>query len=253
MNPMHGKFFWVNSVLLDKATEPLTRSEKTKFLMLCTFLDGDGRINLGASDISSGVADILDVTQRTADQFVRKILSTGVVKQGQDGELYAPACITHGTISNAMKRCGRMEDFTRMYATGIRRAYSGEKARSALRYVVPILKYVHPNYNVLCRNVRFEDWEKIKPLTIRQIFKLAGVKSTNIAQATENLLTATFQTRSYGKQYLFAFSGGNEPDIPSNGIYLNPNLFFAGSAEEEQRIMHLFNMKIDCRPRSELD
>ena len=62
MNPMHGKFFWVNSVLLDKATEPLTRSEKTKFLMLCTFLDGDGRINLGASDISSGVADILDVT-----------------------------------------------------------------------------------------------------------------------------------------------------------------------------------------------
>lgn len=243
LNPMHGSFSWVNPILLDEETKGLTRREKAKFLMLCTFLEADGKINTGADDVASGVAEILGVTRRTADQFVRKILGTGTVKQGKDGGLYAPTCITQGTISNAMKRCGRMDNFTRMYVTGIRRAYRSKKACSVLRYVVPILKYVHPKYNVVCSNPLFEELEEIKPLPIRKIFKLAGVNSPNLTQAIENLTTATFPTKSCGRQYLFARSGENETDIPSNGIYLNPNVFFAGSLQDEERIARLFHEK----------
>ena len=242
LNPMHGDFFWVNVTLLDEVTKDLTRGEKAKFLMLCTYLGSDGKINTGASDVYSGVAKILEVSRRPAIQFVQKILSTGVVKQGNDGELYAPTCITQGTISNAMKRCGRMDNFMRMYVTGIRRSYRSKKAHSALRYVVPILKYVHPKYNVLCDNPLFEDLEEIEPLSIRKIFKLAGVNSTNLTKAIENLTTATFQTKSSGRQYLFARSGANEQNIPSNGIYLNPNVFFAGSLQDEELIMPLFHV-----------
>lgn len=238
---MHGGFLWVHRTLTDELTRDLTKSEKAKFMMICTYANGAGEIDVDIDDEAYGISRIIRTNEKSAKKLIDKMCEQGVFDRSKNGKLLLPYCVRKGSMSKILKDFDDgYESFVRMYTTGIRRSYRDESSNNVLWYIIPLLKWLNYKYNALCHVAAEDEGEEVCPLTISKIAKIAGVNSTDLTSFKERLLTATFMTKQDGRQYIFAKPDYEVDGVPAGAVYLNPNLFFAGSLQDEELIRQMF-------------
>lgn len=215
--------------------------EKADFLMICTYAKGTSKIELPGEDEVRGVQKITGLDEQAARLLIDKLCKSEALSRSPAGDLYLPRFVT---IGGTTKLIGELKsgygNFIRMYDAGVRQIYRDEESREILGYIVYLLKFINVKYNVLCSNPAETSGRLVRPFTLWRISKEFGIEYSCMTAFTGKLLNTTFDSGSGVRRNIFAKNRYAVDGVAAAGVYINPNLFFAGSEKDKKRIIHLF-------------
>lgn len=117
--------------------------------------------------------------------------------------------------------------WTRIYKQRFRKLYRTlpKTKRKYVGYLFLALDYLHPKYNIFCRNPDEKDLNKIKPLSIKELLTLAGVNPKD--ERTIATITKLLRETTFGENEHFCTIVRIE-NTNTQMLMLNPRVWYRG-------------------------
>lgn len=221
MDNEFGKYFLYFYNVMNEYDIPI--GVKARFLYLCTYVNYEGTL------VDTNVVDkrcLSPLTRRDIEYKLGlsnvefKITMKTLTDSGllvSDGEVFTvnKDIINRGKTN---KRTG----YTRVFFNGIRELYHGCKPsqHKQLYYIFMILPYINLQHNVLCNDITEQMYEKITPISVKQMCEICGYDPSNYTKFYKNLLK--FKVRDMNV-IMISFVGEN------SFIRINPSVYYGGT------------------------
>ncbi len=161
-----------------------------RFLYLCTFADKEGYILFDKSYINEHELNLIfsGLHQNTISLLKRQLIDNNLITITS----YRVKVNENIFMKFYLKKCFYNRS-TMVFNNGIRNLYvnSLPKEHKDIGKIIPLLPYMHNQYNVLCNEVNESDRTKIKPLTPTEVCDILGYYKTNLTRLKKNLVSIT--------------------------------------------------------------
>jgi len=241
-----GPFIWSvyeNSKQLWPDIQP---SFITMLMFLVTYMNYRGYLMTPNNQIlaKSKLYEYLYVTKQTAYKFCSEMEKYKLLTFKDDKIFPNPNLFKKDRLD--AKFIGMMAEngcnITRLYVEGVRSLYLRNLGVGVKRLscVFRILPFVNREYNIVCWNPFETDITKIQRMKVKDFADSIGLDSSNIQRLVEDLFEAKFILRDKPTRFIHyvVFDTMHEEDW---GIYVNPNLYYAGSHPKEVEILGAFD------------
>lgn len=223
-------YFFTNCQLagLDNATI-------TRLIMASTYCNYNGILchDNGRIITQDGLQQILHLKDRVFFNFVAKCKTAGILSY--DGQQYK---LDRDVFAKGnLKKKDYQQDFTKIYAEGIRNIYNSVSVAShkTLGYLFAILPYINRDYNFLCKNQDENNLDNLSYLTLGEVAAMFGYDVTHIGRLKSDLWHIRFDNGELCVNFV------PHPDLALWCVIVNPRLYYMGSNPiEMQKIGNIF-------------
>ena len=190
-----------------------------RFLYLCTYANNDSFISFKKSYIREHELNLVfsNMHQNTVSQLKSDLLNTGLItiennRVKVNDILYSKYTLDKKDYNKA----------TRVFINGIRALYDNSlcSQHKDIGKIVPLLQYMHKDYNILCYEVDELDKTRITPLTLTEICKILGYYPTNITRLRRKLINIKVDDKPLIMNVVHA---------KLDGFVINPMVFYKGT------------------------
>lgn len=218
----------------------------TRMMFLSTYLSRDGfLVSAGHQPLTrDDLPDLLQCSERQFYNFWRDMKSAGVFVEKDERICSDGSKFFKGDLGGGREVAKMAEDglyVMRLYVNGVRELYKKATAKSlkTLSYIFQILPFVNREYNVVCRNPLETDLQKIEPMTLGEFCEIVGYDSKNAYRMSKQLFSPTFMVGK-SEQRAVRYVLDKSLDRESYSIFINPNVYYAGSNPERVEILGAF-------------
>lgn len=243
-----SSFVWVvyesSAVLFDTIEKS---SHVTMLIYLSTFCNYDGVVLWeGLPALRRDLPAILGVSERETQRFWSAVSKIGACRE-EDGVLRMDSrFFRRGKVrsSEIKSMAGRNTYLTRMYIDAVRSLYKSAKPRSfkTLAYIFQVMPFVNREYNVVCHNPLETVLDLVVPMTLGELCDTLGYYEANSARMIDGLLRARFSLSEGSREesavrYVIS---DRLRDKRAYTLFINPNVYYAGSNWAEVKILGQF-------------
>ena len=253
--PSSERFVWARYELGAPWLQPLQRADAARITFLSTFLTYDGFLSGGNHRAlrEEDVKPLIGLSERRFFDFWDLVKKRNIFYL-KDGKIYPDKKLFRkGELRSAAiaKNAERGVYFTRMYADVIQQLYRSVPPASVrvLGYIFQILPYVHREFNIVCHNPLETDFEKIRPLKLSEFCKLVGYNKRGSRRLLSQL-TGMRVTVDGEEQPAVSYENYPARQL-AYGIFINPNIYYAGSDILAVELMGAFRRRDRIPERKE--
>ena len=237
-------FIWAVYRLSKTLFETLKGTYVTMLVYLSSYSDYSGHVQFKRRCATRrDLPELLGVTEREVYNFWKAVTELGICSEKNGVVCLNRNYFRRGTVtpSELKTMAGRDTYVTRLYINAVRGLYqtAEKRSRKTLAYLFQILPYVNRQYNIICHNPLEENLNLIQPMTLGQFCDTVGYDSTHVNRLFYALLQPTFcicGEREGAIRYVVADNGGRS----TYQIFINPNVYYAGSNWEKVRVLGKF-------------
>lgn len=235
----YGRFVWVLYHLSKQLFDgKISGATLTRFIYLSTFarysdvkrgniysgkeikwvgLIHDNNIKIKTTHLPN----ILNLAKSSSTRLLKDLEKSEMAYVDKESCIY----INSNYILKGELSCKQYENnnITRLYVDSIRDIYSRStpNEHGALSYLFMMIPYVSKEYNILCKNPKENNLDKLDKLKLNEFCQMMGYKKNNVYRLTQKLLSITVGNECAISITLFSGDGT---------IIVNPKIFYAGSS-----------------------
>ena len=232
----YGNFYWLFYEMKEKLFSGVISGDTiARVIYLATYMNYkdnrlkyDNNVNIHKKDLMA----LLNIKERKYYKFIKDCTSANILNI-EDDETVTMSFKYFGKGKIKKLKNDKNMVITRMYCDTIRYLYKNcnEKFYKNLSYLYIILPYINRDYNILCNNPEESNLEKIECINMLQLCNIVGYNPKNSYRLKQNLKNILIE---------------NKPIVSwvdnANGeyIFINPNLYYAGTKHIEVKILGKF-------------
>jgi hypothetical protein len=210
-------------------SEEMSAANLGRMIYLATFCNYDNRLMLNecVTMKESDLPEVLNLGERKTRDF-KKDMKDHIIFS-KDGIFIDDTFVYRGE-----RKEKHYTDKIRMYNLAVRSLYRALKntKHGYFGYVVRLLPYINRKYNIVCKNPRETDINKIEAMTMMDIARAIGYEETNSAKLVEILTGLMFDLNGYQQSACgivwFTANGTN-----GYMVIFNPNLLYIGDNPDD--------------------
>lgn len=244
-----GKYIWaiyhlMAYPLVDSRVSP---SNVTRLMFLSTFTNYFGELvfDNGRTITKAHLPKVLGVAAASCDSFLREVVRAGYILEGDNGALTINQDVfSKGTISSKQiaKLASSGKYVTKLYIQGVRNLYykvSTPRQHKTLSYIFQILPFVNREHNIVCFNPTETDVYQIQRMTLGDFCDIIGQDRSHADRVAKTLFQTKFQVGDK-EQYAIRYVVDKTFDKAGYSIFINPNVYYAGSRWGSVEILKTF-------------
>ena len=231
-----GNFYFIltSNLFPDLAPQAITR-----MIMLCTFLDYNGRLMLTPKKPMQreDIARILRLTPTPAYYFWKEVGDKYITERDDGLYLLPDAACFRGTIPQGIKG----QQLQKVYIKTVRALYNATETRKhkQLGYVFRLLPCINLQYNILCKNPLETSLNMVEPLTVADLCSILGYKVNQAARLIKELRQLKYVFN--GKiEYLISYVDNGNSTASSRKIFVNPHVIYNGADYRRVEVLGSF-------------
>ena len=233
-----GHFYWI---FADNAFSDLTPQTVAKLVMLCTYLNYNGRFQRSEKTTikKNDLQKILAISKQAVYDFWREVKGRYIIER--DGNLYISdkANIFRGKLPKTQEP--EVTHYQKAYINAIRKLYNVTSIRKhkQLGYVFKLLPYINLEYNIFCKDPFIKEIDDIMPLSVIDLCNLIGYNVSQSARLLKELQVLTFE-HNHRTEFLISYvdNGTNSPQ--SKMLFVNPHILYNGSNFQKVEVLGAF-------------
>ena len=233
-----GHFYWI---LADNIFSDLQPQTVTKLVMLCTYLNYNGRFQRSEKTTikKNDLQQILAISKQAFYDFWREVKVKYIIER--DGDLYISdkANIFRGKLPKAQEP--EVTHYQKAYINAVRKLYNATSIRKhkQLGYVFKLLPYINLEYNIFCKDPFIKEIDNIMPLSVVDLCCLIGYNANQSARLLKELQALTFE-HNHRQEFLISYvdNGNNTPQ--SKMVFVNPHIMYNGSNFQKVEVLGAF-------------
>ena len=249
------RFIWAAYDIGTVWLADVPRADVARMVFLATHLSYSGYLVHGNNRAlqKSGVCSLVGLSVSKFYGFWKTMIQSHLFYE-KDGKIYADRKVFRkGNLRPATvgKHAERGVYFTRLYADAIRQLYHAVPASSVrvASYIFQVMPFVNREFNIVCHNPLETDLEKIQPLKLSEFCELVGYNK----RGSRRLLGQLAGIR-------ITVDGEEQPAVSyekypagklTYGIFINPNIYYAGSDILAVELMGAFRRRDRIPERKE--
>ena len=202
-------------------------------MMLLTTMDKHLMIaaDVYPPDIVNYLSKVFQLTVPVVQGMLRMFRQKGFIWQNDRGEwLFNQDLFRRGEITRRESTKAEQNGFryVRMYFSSIAQMYRNESMSLGLKYLLPMLPYLHKDFNVFCLNPFQDDPFLVAPLTAARLCAAGGYERSGYGELTSLYYNQVIRT-SKGTETIMARLKEPFHGLPVGSIMLNPRVFYTGN------------------------
>lgn len=231
--PAYGSFVWLRVPLEGGSYYDVTPTEAQKLMMLLTTTDKHLMIaaDVYPPDIVNYLSKVFQLTAPVVQGMLRTFREKDFIWQNDRGEwLFNQDLFRRGEITRRESTKAEQSGFryVRMYFSSIAQMYRTESMSLGLKYLLPMLPYLHKDFNVFCLNPFQDDPFLVAPLTAARLCAAGGYERSGYGELTSLYYNQVIRT-SKGTETIMTRLKEPFHGLPVGSIMLNPRVFYTGS------------------------
>lgn len=239
-------FVWAlysgSSLLLQE----LSGSHVSMAFLLATYCDYDGFLSTGKAPVQKEQLEkLLGVSRSTAWRFWETVSNLEIFEESEDKRILVnDEYFRRGKIkkSEFATMSAQNKFVTRLYIHAIRSLY--EKATSSsiksLCYLFQIIPYLNREYNIICHNPLEEKLELLKPMNLGEFCRTVGYDENNSSRLLSALIEPKFKNGNKAESAMRYVISSKLRDKSSYNLFVNPNVYYAGTRWDEVKVLGQF-------------
>lgn len=242
--PAYGSFVWLRIPIECGSYYDVTPTEAQKLMMLLTTTDKHLMIaaDVYPPDIVNYLSKVFQLTTPVVQGVLRTFREKGFIWQNDRGEwLFDKELFRRGEITRRESTKAKQDGFryVRMYFSSIVQMYRTESMSLGLKYLLPMLPYLHKDFNVFCLNPFQDDPFLVAPLTAARLCAAGGYERSGYGELTSLYYNQVIRT-SKGTETIMTRLKEPFHGLPIGSIMLNPRVFYTGNKTIANELEPLF-------------
>jgi len=232
-----GSFIWVLFNYTEELFPELQLSDITKLFIISTYISYDGYLKFdnGKYINKDNLNSILELKENTYKLFYKRMIECEIMTEKEEKRIYLNSSyFIKGDLDQLIIN---NNDVTRMYVNTIRLLYKQFEVKShkQLGYLFKLVPYINIDYNILCINPMETELKKIKKINLGDLCELLHYNKENSNRLYEILCNINTGTN----KHIISFVSNNK-DKREYKMFINPNVFYAGSKWNKVEILGEF-------------
>lgn len=249
------RFVWATYELLAPWFSEVSHSDIVRMVFLATYISYNGYLS-GGNHRALNVKDVkrlIGLSDRRFYDFWSTTTKAHLLCE-KDGKIYADSKVFRkGELRPAVvsKYAEKGVYFTRLYADAVRQLYRAVPASfvRVASYIFQVMPFVNREFNIVCHNPLETDLEKVQPLKLSEFCELVGYNKRGSRRLLGQL--AGMRITVDGEEQ----SAVSYEKYPARqltyGIFINPNIYYAGSDILAVELMGAFRRRDRIPERKE--
>lgn len=233
-----GEFFWTTYEDGKSYYPDIPDDMLAKIIYLLTYLDYDKNILVVRDSVTEpyrpmlrdDVRKVIRLHRCKFSNFWKKLMSTGIISENEDGSLSVSPHFFRGKLSKGDKQgTAAMKIFTH----AVRYLYENTEVRSHryLAYLYRLIPYISLKYNILCFNPLETQDTNIRKMTAKDLCELLGMDESNQKRLIDTLLNLSFVDKCGDERSVIRVIVDKKNSERRNFILINPQ-FYSGYIQE---------------------
>lgn len=235
----YGDFIWLLYTMNTKYNPDLSSSDTTRLMLVATYMNYDNKLVFENNKpiTKENINLLLKISDRECRRFYKTMIDNNIFYEKDDCLYINTKYFYRGKMGYTPIRYDAST--TRLYINGVRTIYNQvtPMAHKQLGYVFAILPYVNIDYNMVCTDPKETNLDDICYLTLGDFCEIINYDLHNIRR----LINSFKKCISINDEHVisFVYNGAYE-DMK---IYVNPQIYYAGSKWDKVKILGSFSKK----------
>lgn len=191
-----------------------------RFIYLCSFLNSEYVLTYNKKNMTdTDLLNIFGLTRSTTIELRNKLYKYKLIYREKK---VIKVNTNYCNFYEIQKPYSDYDKCCRVFCAGIAELYQhcNPREHKTIGMIISLLRYMHFNSNILCRNYDNSNTAQLQPLTMKEVCDLLGYCASN-----ETRLKNKFLSLSIGDTPLLITSAQSDGDA----FILNPYVFYKGS------------------------
>jgi hypothetical protein len=188
--------------------------------------------------VKKDLKEVMQLKRSTFNGFYKEIIDGGYLLPIEGGLYLSTKHFDRGKLSKLLSP-NKNYRFTKVFIEATRKLYlsTEQNMHNCLGYIFKLIPYVNLQWNILCHNPLEQDKKHIEPMTVGELCNKIGYDVSKAGRLLQTFSKVLFEWN--GEQQKFC-SFVYENEKTNMRIFVNPNIFYAGSNWKEVSFLGIF-------------